>query len=154
VSWANAALAYSMLSETYRRMMEHRQEITKCAQARVSEEFYRLLRAAGQLGQHHLAVHGNKWKLIAKVQGTQGDDAGKRPDWDTTNTSSTRYELYNFAADPLEPDRHDCRAVRELERILRIVGGAENGKDITIENGMLPDENEPIDGDDGRKIVN
>ncbi|HEY4186455.1 MAG TPA: polynucleotide adenylyltransferase PcnB [Polyangia bacterium] len=30
--------------ETYRRMMEHRQEITKCAQARVSEEFYRLLR--------------------------------------------------------------------------------------------------------------
>ena len=26
-------------------MMEHRQEITKCAQARVSEEFYRLLRA-------------------------------------------------------------------------------------------------------------
>src|SRR5207244_276611 len=32
--------------ETYRRMMEHRQEITKCAQARVSEEFHRLLRAA------------------------------------------------------------------------------------------------------------
>src|SRR5204863_8847840 len=32
--------------ETYRRMMEHRQEISKCAQARVSEEFYRLLRAA------------------------------------------------------------------------------------------------------------
>jgi poly(A) polymerase len=32
--------------ETYRRMMEHREEITKCAQARVSEEFYRLLRAA------------------------------------------------------------------------------------------------------------
>ena len=31
--------------ETYRRMMEHRHEITKCAQARVSEEFYRLLRA-------------------------------------------------------------------------------------------------------------
>src|SRR6185295_12586083 len=31
--------------ETYRRMMEHRQEITKCAQARVSEEIYRLLRA-------------------------------------------------------------------------------------------------------------
>jgi poly(A) polymerase len=31
--------------ETYRRMMEHRLEITKCAQARVSEEFYRLLRA-------------------------------------------------------------------------------------------------------------
>ena len=34
----------SIEPETYRRMMEHRQEITKCAQARVSEEFYRLLR--------------------------------------------------------------------------------------------------------------
>jgi poly(A) polymerase len=31
--------------ETYRRMMEHAQEIAKCAQARISEEFYRLLRA-------------------------------------------------------------------------------------------------------------
>lgn len=31
--------------ETYSRMMEHRGEIEKCAQARVSEEFYRLLRA-------------------------------------------------------------------------------------------------------------
>src|SRR5215468_1051863 len=31
--------------ETYRRMMEHRGDIAKCAQARVSEEFYRLLRA-------------------------------------------------------------------------------------------------------------
>ncbi|HET6283908.1 MAG TPA: polynucleotide adenylyltransferase PcnB [Polyangia bacterium] len=31
-------------AETYRRMMEHRHEISKCAQARVSEEFYRLLR--------------------------------------------------------------------------------------------------------------
>src|SRR4051794_37292083 len=31
--------------ETYRRMMEHRNDISKCAQARVSEEFYRLLRA-------------------------------------------------------------------------------------------------------------
>jgi poly(A) polymerase len=32
-------------TETYRRMMEHSNEIAKCAQARVSEEFYRLLRA-------------------------------------------------------------------------------------------------------------
>ncbi|MGA7745247.1 MAG: polynucleotide adenylyltransferase PcnB [Polyangia bacterium] len=31
--------------ETYRRMMEHKGEIAKCAQARVSEEFFRLLRA-------------------------------------------------------------------------------------------------------------
>jgi len=32
-------------SETYRRMMEHKGELAKCAQARVSEEFFRLLRA-------------------------------------------------------------------------------------------------------------
>jgi poly(A) polymerase len=31
--------------ETYRRMMEHKGEVAKCAQARVSEEFFRLLRA-------------------------------------------------------------------------------------------------------------
>jgi len=31
--------------ETYRRMLDHAAEIQKCAQARVSEEFYRLLRA-------------------------------------------------------------------------------------------------------------
>src|SRR3954469_18928860 len=41
-----ARCSLSIEPETYRRMMEHRQEITKCAQARVSEEFYRLLRAA------------------------------------------------------------------------------------------------------------
>ncbi len=32
-------------AETYRRMMEHKAELAKCAQARVTEEFYRLLRA-------------------------------------------------------------------------------------------------------------
>jgi len=32
-------------TETLRRMVEHAQEISKCAQARVSEEFFRLLRA-------------------------------------------------------------------------------------------------------------
>jgi len=32
-------------AETYRRMMEHKGEIAKCAQSRVSEEFFRLLRA-------------------------------------------------------------------------------------------------------------
>jgi poly(A) polymerase len=40
-----ARCGLSIEPETYRRMMEHREEIAKCAQARVSEEFYRLLRA-------------------------------------------------------------------------------------------------------------
>jgi poly(A) polymerase len=35
----------SIETETYGRMMEHKAELAKCAQARVTEEFYRLLRA-------------------------------------------------------------------------------------------------------------
>ena len=46
----------SIESETYRRMMEHRQEITKCAQARVSEEFYRLLRSGAAKRSMELLV--------------------------------------------------------------------------------------------------
>src|SRR5204863_2007152 len=42
--------------ETYRRMMEHRAEIAKCAQARVSEEFYRLLRAGAAKRSMELLV--------------------------------------------------------------------------------------------------
>jgi poly(A) polymerase len=42
--------------ETYRRMMEHRPEIAKCAQARVSEEFYRLLRAGAARRSMELLV--------------------------------------------------------------------------------------------------
>ena len=44
--------------ETYRRMLEHAGEIQKCAQARVSEEFYRLLRA------------GAAWRSIELLQRT------------------------------------------------------------------------------------
>lgn len=43
-------------AETYRRMMEHRHEIAKCAQARVSEEFYRLLRAGAAKRSMELLV--------------------------------------------------------------------------------------------------
>jgi len=39
-----ARLDLTIEPETYRRMMEHKGEIAKCAQARVSEEFFRLLR--------------------------------------------------------------------------------------------------------------
>lgn len=40
-----ARCGLSIEDETLRRMVEHAQEISKCAQARVSEEFFRLLRA-------------------------------------------------------------------------------------------------------------
>lgn len=43
-------------AETYRRMMDHRAELAKCAQARVTEEFYRLLRAGAARRSFELLV--------------------------------------------------------------------------------------------------
>ena len=50
--------------ETYRRMMEHRGEIAKCAQARVSEEFYRLLRAGAAKKSLELLVETDLLELM------------------------------------------------------------------------------------------
>jgi poly(A) polymerase len=43
-------------AETYRRMMDHKAELAKCAQARVTEEFYRLLRAGAARRSFELLV--------------------------------------------------------------------------------------------------
>ena len=43
-------------AETYRSMMEHKAELAKCAQARVTEEFYRLLRAGAARRSFELLV--------------------------------------------------------------------------------------------------
>jgi poly(A) polymerase len=51
--------------ETYRRMMEHRDEIRKCAQARVSEEFYRLLRAGAAKRSMELLVETDLLEIFA-----------------------------------------------------------------------------------------
>ncbi|HVU52899.1 MAG TPA: polynucleotide adenylyltransferase PcnB, partial [Polyangia bacterium] len=51
--------------ETYRRMMEHRSEIAKCAQARVSEEFYRLLRAGAAKRSMELLVETDLLETFA-----------------------------------------------------------------------------------------
>ena len=51
--------------ETYRRMMEHRDEIAKCAQARVLEEFYRLLRGGAAKRSMELLVEMNLLELLA-----------------------------------------------------------------------------------------
>src|SRR6476659_3236410 len=52
-------------AETYRRMMEHREEIAKCAQARVLEEFYRLLRGGAAKRSMELLVELNLLELLA-----------------------------------------------------------------------------------------
>ncbi len=51
--------------ETYRRMMDHRNEIAKCAQARVSEEFYRLLRAGAAKRSMEILVESDLLELLS-----------------------------------------------------------------------------------------
>ena len=51
--------------ETYRRMMDHRNDIAKCAQARVSEEFYRLLRAGAAKRSMELLLETEMLELLA-----------------------------------------------------------------------------------------
>src|SRR6187397_1201148 len=65
----------SIESETYRRMMEHRQEITKCAPARVSEEFYRLLRGGAAKRSMELLVGTELLDILAPelARGLRGD---------------------------------------------------------------------------------
>jgi poly(A) polymerase len=63
--------------ETYRRMMEHRGEIAKCAQARVSEEFYRLLRAGAAKRSLELLVETDLLELLVPdlAQSLKGEPA-------------------------------------------------------------------------------
>jgi len=51
--------------ETYRRMIEHRGDIAKCAQARVSEEFYRLLRAGAAKRSMEILLETELLELLA-----------------------------------------------------------------------------------------
>jgi poly(A) polymerase len=69
--------------ETYRRMMEHRQEITKCAQARVSEEFYRLLRGGAARRSMELLRETELLEILTpelarSLSQTTGDDQEMR----------------------------------------------------------------------------
>ncbi len=79
-------------------------------------------------GQHHLAVHGRNWKLIARVSGSSAN-ADEQPDWDTTTRPAT-YELYNLAVDPLE--RQDVFA-SQPEVALRLEKALAEWKQLTSE---------------------
>src|SRR4051794_29608649 len=65
--------------ETYRRMMEHRGEIAKCAQAPVSEEFYRLLRGGAAKRSMELLLETELLQILAPemVHGLKGDAEGE-----------------------------------------------------------------------------
>ena len=60
-------------------MMEHRLEIAKCAQARVSEEFYRLLRAGAAKRSMELLLETELLEILAPelVRGLKGEPDGE-----------------------------------------------------------------------------
>jgi poly(A) polymerase len=69
--------------ETYRRMMEHRGDIGKCAQARVSEEFYRLLRAGAAKRSMEILLEAELLELLApELSRALRDDASTPPEAD------------------------------------------------------------------------
>jgi len=63
-------------AETYQRMMEHKAELAKCAQARVTEEFYRLLRAGAARRSFELLVETGllEFLLPELAQAWKNDD--------------------------------------------------------------------------------
>jgi poly(A) polymerase len=62
--------------ETYQGMMEHKAELAKCAQARVTEEFYRLLRAgAARRSFELLSETGLLEGLLPELSAVFRDDA-------------------------------------------------------------------------------
>jgi len=65
--------------ETYRRMMDHRNDIAKCAQARVSEEFYRLLRAGAAKRSMEILLEAELLDLLAPelARGLKSDPAAE-----------------------------------------------------------------------------
>ena len=93
--------------ETYRRMMEHRLEIAKCAQARVSEEFYRLLRAGAAKRSIELLLETELMELLApelvRMVKDEGDEAALR---------RARFWAYLAALD----DRRRCGRSRRRTR--------------------------------------
>src|SRR5712672_3518484 len=69
--------------ETYRRMMEHRSEIAKSAQARVSEEFYRLLRAGAAKRSVEILLEAELLELLApELSRALRDDPSAEPESD------------------------------------------------------------------------
>ena len=94
--------------ETYRRMMEHRQEIAKCAQARVSEEFYRLLRAGAAKRSMELLLETELLEILAPeiARGLKGEPDGEE-------TALRRARLWGYLGRARSIDRAAPRAAVE-----------------------------------------
>ena len=116
--------------ETYRRMMEHRLEIAKCAQARVSEEFYRLLRAGAAKRSMELLLETELLEILAPemVHGLKGE-----PDGEETALRRARFWGYLAALDrstalrPVPPSNALLLAVLVLPRLRDSLDPDSNG---------------------------
>jgi poly(A) polymerase len=68
-------------AETYQRMMEHKAELAKCAQARVTEEVYRLLRAGAARRSFELLIETGLLEFLLPELSAAGrnDDPEAKP---------------------------------------------------------------------------
>ena len=83
----------SIEPETYRRMLDHSEEIQKCAQARVSEEIYRLLRAGAAKRSMELLLETTLLRqLIPSI-----DEALEAPDR-TSRRQLTKRRFWGYLA--------------------------------------------------------
>jgi poly(A) polymerase len=82
--------------ETYQRMLEHAAEIQKCAQARVSEEFYRLLRAGAAKRSMELLREMGLLKLLVPALDAALDAPASDPE---AERGKARFWAYLAALD-------------------------------------------------------
>src|SRR3954463_3654661 len=117
--------------ETYRRMMEHAGEIAKCAQARVSEEFYRLLRAGAAKRSMELLLETELLEILAPEL-----VRGLKPDADSSEEAAlhrARFWGYLAALDrssavrPVPPSNALLLAVLVLPRLRDALDPDSNG---------------------------
>src|SRR3954452_17289397 len=117
--------------ETYRFMMEHRLEIAKCAQARVSEEFYRLLRAGAAKRSMELLLETELLEILAPEM-----VHGLKPDADASEEAAlhrARFWGYLAALDrssavrPVPPSNALLLAVLVLPRLRDALDPDSNG---------------------------
>jgi poly(A) polymerase len=96
--------------ETYRRMMDHRNDIAKCAQARVSEEFYRLLRAGAAKRSMEILLEAELLELLAPeiARGLKVDQTVD-PDADPIKTEMQRLRRARLWAYLAALDRSTAR---------------------------------------------
>jgi len=96
--------------ETYRRMMEHRNDIAKCAQARVSEEFYRLLRAGAAKRSMEILLEAELLDLLAPelARGLKADPTAE-PDIDPAKAEAQQQRRARLWAYLAALDRSTAR---------------------------------------------